>query len=237
MRAAAAVGVLLASTTAGHAAELKVFTSIRARKQALNETCADFRAEDPVTSSPSTMVWRRFRRSGSSDGAPRRCDHPDAGDDGGPGQAEQPRDGQHRERCPAPPSRSRLVPGRPKPDISTADAFKRRRRCCRPNRSPTPIRPGGGLERRWLQRKAIEALLGIAEQMKAQDHACASGAGSTGSGRRKAEGNSASAQASEIVPVAGAQLVGPLPESLAASTLFTGGGWRGNGIGGCGEER
>jgi ABC-type molybdate transport system substrate-binding protein len=39
----------------------------------------------------------------------------------------------------------------------------------------------------------------------------------------KGEAELGIAQASEIVPVAGAQLVGPLPGELASTTVFTGG--------------
>ncbi len=43
------------------------------------------------------------------------------------------------------------------------------------------------------------------------------------------------AQASEIVPVAGTQLVGPLPGEIGSLTLFTGGIGAESGISGCGE--
>jgi molybdate transport system substrate-binding protein len=68
--------------------------------------------------------------------------------------------------------------------------------------------------------RAIEKL-GITEQMKSKT-ILVPGAQS-GDVVAKGEAELGIAQASEIVPVAGAQLVGPLPGELGTMTLFTGG--------------
>ena len=80
--------------------------------------------------------------------------------------------------------------------------------------------------------KAIERL-GIAEQMKAKT-TLVPGAQSPEL-VAKGEVELGIAQASEIVPIAGVQLVGPLPGELGSLTLFTGGVGAESGIGGCGE--
>jgi molybdate transport system substrate-binding protein len=68
--------------------------------------------------------------------------------------------------------------------------------------------------------RAIEKI-GIAEPMKSKTILVAGALAPELVARGEAE--LGIAQASEIVPVAGTQLVGPLPGELAVMTLFTGG--------------
>ena len=87
MRVAAAVGGLILSATVGHAAEVKVFTSV-ALTTALNELSPIFEQKT------GHKLVIRFQPGGGPEETPprwrpRRCDHPDAVDDGGPCEAEQ----------------------------------------------------------------------------------------------------------------------------------------------------
>src|SRR3954462_11068958 len=107
--------------------------------------------------------------------------------------------------------------GAPKPDISTADAFKQTLLSAKSISYADPAK--GGLSG-VVAGRAIERL-GIAEQMKAKT-TLVPGAQSPDL-VAKGEVELGIAQASEIVPVAGAQLVGPLPGELGSMTLFTGG--------------
>lgn len=107
--------------------------------------------------------------------------------------------------------------GVPKPDISTVEAFKQTLLSARSIAYADPAK--GGLSG-IVASKAIERL-GIAEQMKAKT-TLVPGAQSPDL-VAKGEVELGIAQASEIVPVAGAQLVGPLPGELGSMTLFTGG--------------
>jgi molybdate transport system substrate-binding protein len=106
--------------------------------------------------------------------------------------------------------------GAAKPDISTPDAFKQALLAAKSIVYADPAK--GGLSG-IVAGKAIERL-GITEQMKAKT-ILVPGAQS---GDVVAEGKAelGIAQASEIVPVSGAQLVGPLPGELGTMTLFTG---------------
>lgn len=105
--------------------------------------------------------------------------------------------------------------GAPKPDISTVDAFKQTLLNARSIVYADPARGGasGVYFARVLDR------LGIAEQMKAKTILVP--------GRKQpksyAKVEVGVMQASEIVPVAGAQLVGPLPGEFASMTVFTAG--------------
>ena len=107
--------------------------------------------------------------------------------------------------------------GAAKPDISTADAFRQALLAAKSIVYADPAK--GGLSG-IVAARAIDRL-GIAEQMKAKT-VLVPGAQS-GDVVAKGEAELGIAQASEIVPVAGAQLVGPLPGELAVMTLFTGG--------------
>jgi molybdate transport system substrate-binding protein len=107
--------------------------------------------------------------------------------------------------------------GAAKPDISTVEAFKQALLATKSIVYADPAK--GGLSG-VVAARAIEQL-GITEQMKAKT-ILVPGAQS-GDVVARGEAELGIAQASEIVPVAGAQLVGPLPGELAVMTLFTGG--------------
>jgi len=107
--------------------------------------------------------------------------------------------------------------GAAKPDISTVEAFKQTLLAAKSISYADPAK--GGLSG-VVAARAIEHL-GITEQMKAKT-ILVPGAQSPEL-VAKGEAELGIAQASEIVPTAGAQLVGPLPGELAVMTLFTGG--------------
>ena len=65
MRVAAAVGGLMVSATVGHAAEVKVFTSV-ALKHALNELSPIFEQKTGHKLVHRISIWQRSRRSASS---------------------------------------------------------------------------------------------------------------------------------------------------------------------------
>jgi molybdate transport system substrate-binding protein len=107
--------------------------------------------------------------------------------------------------------------GAPKPDISTGDALKRALLAAKFIVYADPAK--GGLSG-IVAASAIDRL-GIAEQLKSRTilvpgaqsaDVVAKGLADIGVG-----------QASEIVPVAGAELLGPLPGEFASTTLFTAG--------------
>jgi molybdate transport system substrate-binding protein len=105
--------------------------------------------------------------------------------------------------------------GAPKPDISSVEAFKQTLLTARSISYADPAK--GGLSG-VVTARAIEHL-GIADQIKAKT-ILVPGAQSPEL-VAKGEVELGFAQASEIVPVAGVQLVGPLPGELASTTLFT----------------
>jgi molybdate transport system substrate-binding protein len=107
--------------------------------------------------------------------------------------------------------------GAPKPDISTIDTFKQTLLAARSIVYADPAKGGasGVYFARVLDR------LGIAEQMKAKTILVPGAQAAEVVARGEAE--LGVAQGSEIVPVAGAQLVGPLSGDLASMTLFTAG--------------
>jgi molybdate transport system substrate-binding protein len=107
--------------------------------------------------------------------------------------------------------------GAAKPNIETADAFKQTLLSAKSISYADPAK--GGLSG-IVAAKAIERL-GIAEQMKAKTK-LVPGAEAPDL-VAKGEAEIGIAQGSEIVPVAGAQLVGPLPGELGSMSLFTGG--------------
>jgi molybdate transport system substrate-binding protein len=107
--------------------------------------------------------------------------------------------------------------GAAKPDISTVDAFKQALLSAKSISYSDPAK--GGLSG-VVALKAIERL-GIAEQIKPKTILVAGALSPELVAKGEAE--LGIAQASEIVPVAGTQLVGPLPGELATMTLFTGG--------------
>jgi molybdate transport system substrate-binding protein len=105
--------------------------------------------------------------------------------------------------------------GAPKPDISSVDALKKTLLAARSIVYADPAK--GGLSG-IVFAHALERL-GIAEQMKART-ILVPGAQAADM-VAKGEAELGVGQASEIVPVAGAQVVGPLPGELASVTLFT----------------
>ena len=109
--------------------------------------------------------------------------------------------------------------GAPKPDISTADAFKQTLLSAKSISISYADPAKGGLSG-VVASRAIERL-GIAEQMKSKT-TLVPGAQSPDL-VAKGEVELGIAQASEIVPNAGAQLVGPLPGELGSMTQFSGG--------------
>jgi molybdate transport system substrate-binding protein len=103
--------------------------------------------------------------------------------------------------------------GAPKPDISSVDAVKRTLLSARSVVYSDPAK--GGLSGVHFAR--VLDRLGIAEQMKTKT-ILVPGAAAELVARGEAE--LGIAQASEIVGVTGAQLVGPLPGELASMTMF-----------------
>jgi molybdate transport system substrate-binding protein len=107
--------------------------------------------------------------------------------------------------------------GAPKPDISSVDALKRALLAARSIVYADPAK--GGLSGVYFA-KVIDRL-GIADQLKNKT-ILVPGA-QAAEVVAKGEAELGVAQGSEIVPVAGTQLVGPLPGELASTTVFTGG--------------
>jgi molybdate transport system substrate-binding protein len=105
--------------------------------------------------------------------------------------------------------------GGPKPDIATVEAFKRTLLAAKSIVYADPAKGGvsGVVFARTLDR------LGIADQMKAKT-ILVPGAQAPEM-VAKGEAELGVAQGSEIVPVAGVQLVGPLPGELASTTVFS----------------
>jgi molybdate transport system substrate-binding protein len=105
--------------------------------------------------------------------------------------------------------------GAPKPDISSVDTFKQALLAARSIVYADPAKGGvsGIVFARALDR------MGIAEQMKAKTILVPGAQAAEMVARGEAE--LGVGQASEIVPVSGAQWVGPLPGELASTTLFT----------------
>ena len=107
--------------------------------------------------------------------------------------------------------------GAPKPDISTVDALKRSLLAAKSVVYADPAK--GGLSGVYFAR--VLDRLGIADQMKPKtvlvpgDQSAEIVA--------KGEAEIGVAQTSEIIPVAGAQLVGPLPGDLNLVTVFSAG--------------
>src|SRR6478736_2658134 len=214
MRVVAAVGVLLASTTAGHAAELKVFTSI-ALKQALNELAPIFEQKTgnklSISYDLASVQKKRILEGERADVIIlTRVMMEDLVKQNKLATASIV-------NVAGTPVALAARAGAAKPDISTADAFKQTLLSAKSIAYADPAK--GGLSG-VVAGKAIERL-GIAEQMKAKT-TLVPGAESPEL-VAKGEVELGIAQASEIVPVAGVQLVGPLPGELGSMTLFTGG--------------
>jgi len=107
--------------------------------------------------------------------------------------------------------------GAPKPDISSADALKRTLLAAKSIVYADPAK--GGAAGVYFA-KVIDRL-GIADQLKSKT-ILVPGAQAPEL-VAKGEAEIGAAQGSEIVPVAGAELLGPLPGEFASTTLFTAG--------------
>jgi molybdate transport system substrate-binding protein len=107
--------------------------------------------------------------------------------------------------------------GAPKPDISSADALKRSLLAAKSIVYADPAKGGAS----GVHFAHVVEQLGIAEQLKSRT-ILVPGA-QAADVVAKGEAEIGVAQASEIVPVAGAQLVGPLPGELGSVTEFTAG--------------
>jgi molybdate transport system substrate-binding protein len=107
--------------------------------------------------------------------------------------------------------------GAPKPDISSADALKRSLLAAKSIVYADPAKGGAS----GVHFAHVVDQLGIAEQLKSRTILVPGAQAADVVARGEAE--ISVGQASEIVPVAGAQLVGPLPGELASVTKFTAG--------------
>jgi molybdate transport system substrate-binding protein len=214
VRVAAAAGCLMLSATAGQAAEIKVFTSV-ALTQALNELAPIFEQKtgNKVTISYDLAAVQKKRIL----------------------------DGEHADviiltrammedlakqnklasldivNVAGTPVALAARAGAAKPDISTPDAFKQTLLAAKSISYADPAK--GGLSG-VVAGKAIDKL-GIAEQMK--DKTTLVPGAQSPDLVAKGEVELGIAQASEIVPVAGVQLVGPIPGELGSMTSFSGG--------------
>jgi molybdate transport system substrate-binding protein len=213
MRVAAAAGCLILSATVCHTAELKVFTSV-ALTQALNELAPIF---EQKTGNKLTISYdlSAVQKKRILDGE--RADliilTPAMMEDLAKQNKLAPGD---IVKVAGTPVALAARAGAPKPDISTPDAFKQTLLSAKSISYADPAK--GGLSG-VVAGKAIERL-GIAEQMKAKT-TLVPGAQSPDL-VAKGDVELGIAQASEIVPVAGTQLVGPLPGELGSMTIFSG---------------
>jgi molybdate transport system substrate-binding protein len=214
MRVGAAVGGLIFSTTVGHAAEVKVLTSV-ALTVALNELSPIFEQKTGhklvVDFNLAAAQKKRIVDGERADVIIlTRSMMEDLAKENklAPG---------NLVNVAGTPVALAARAGVPKPDISTAEAFKQTLLSARSISYADPAK--GGLSG-IVASKAIERL-GIVEQMKAKT-TLVPGAQSPEL-VAKGEVELGIAQASEIVPIAGTQLVGPLPGELGSMTLFTGG--------------
>ena len=107
--------------------------------------------------------------------------------------------------------------GAPKPDISTVDALKRTLLAAKSIVYADPAK--GGASGVYFAR--VVDRLGLADQLKPKT-ILVPGA-QAAEVVAKGEAEIGVAQTSEIVPVAGAQVLGPLPGEFASTTLFTAG--------------
>jgi molybdate transport system substrate-binding protein len=214
MRVAAAVGGLILSTTVSHAAEVKVFTSV-ALTVALNELSPIFEQKTGhklvVDFNLAAAQKKRIVDGERADVIIlTRSMMEDLAKENklAPG---------NLVNVAGTPVALAARAGVPKPDISTVEAFKQTLLSAGSISYADPAK--GGLSG-IVASKAIERL-GIVEQMKAKT-TLVPGAQSPEL-VAKGEVELGIAQASEIVPIAGTQLVGPLPGELGSMTLFTGG--------------
>jgi len=107
--------------------------------------------------------------------------------------------------------------GAPVPDISSVDAFKQTLLAARSIAYADPAKGGAS----GVYFAGVLNRLGITEQLK--DKMILVPGPQAAEVVAKGDAELGVAQASEIVPVAGAQLVGPLPGELASTTVFSAG--------------
>src|ERR1700754_1221073 len=214
LKLAAAVGGLMLSSTVGHAAEVKVFTSV-ALTQALNELSPIFEQKTGnklvIDFNLAAVQKKRILEGERADVIIlTRAMMEDL--------AKQNKlaTGNIVNIAGTPVALAARA-GAPKPDITTVEAFKQTLLSAKSISYADPAK--GGLSG-VVAGKAIERL-GIVEQMKAKT-TLVPGAQSPEL-VAKGEVELGIAQASEIVPIAGAQLVGPLPGELGTMTQFSGG--------------
>src|SRR5690242_16247581 len=214
MRVAAAVGGLILSATVSHAVEVKVFTSV-ALTTVLNEVSPIFEQKTGhklvIDFNLAAVQKKRLLDGDRADViilTRSMMEELTKQNKLAPG---------NLVNVAGTPVALAVRAGVPKPDISTVEAFKQTLLSARSISYADPAK--GGLSG-VVASRAIERL-GIAEQMKSKT-TLVPGAQSPDL-VAKGEVELGIAQASEIVPNAGVQLVGPLPGELGTMTNFSGG--------------
>jgi molybdate transport system substrate-binding protein len=211
---ALALGCLISSVTAGHAAELKVFASV-ALAPALNALSPTYEKKRGdkllITYAVAAELMKRITDSEAADVVILT--------------RAMINDLQKQNKVAAGSAVNIagtavsvvVRAGAPKPDISSAEAFRQALLTAKSVAYSDPAKGGlsGVTAKRAMER------LGIAQQMSGKTVLAAGGQAAVAVAKGEAE--LGIALASEIVPVAGARLIGPLPGDLASTTVFAGG--------------